>query len=341
MLAKILSIKPPVARIAGLSAATVALCIMLQAFTTAAWAQPDQAAFPSKPVRVVAPFGAGGTVGFLITFIAQKLENKWGQRVLIDPRPGAAGNLGADIVARAEPDGHTLLFTTQALAVNVSQNPGVAVRPLQALEPIAYIASGEMALLVPTSLPVTTVAEFVAYAKARPGQLNYASLGTGSMSQLAAQLFNRVAGIETTEIPYTGPGPATMDLLAGRLSYWMTNIPNIQPGGQTRALAIAGPKRAAQLPDVPTFAEAGYDAFKAAAWFALYAPAGTPAARIEQINRDVNEALAMPDVQERLYAGALTAVGGTPRDLRLHLEDEIARWARVIGENPVKDGAAK
>ena len=189
-----------------------------------------------------------------------------------------------------------------------------------------------MVLLVAASLPAKTVADFVAYAKARPGQLNFASIGTGSMSQLSGHLFNSVAGIQTTEIPYTGAGPATMDLIAGRISYWMTNIPNIQPGSATRAIAIAGPKRAPQLPDVPTFAESGYSDFQAAAWFAIYAPAGTPKERIDQINRDINEVLALPDVQARLSAGALSAPGGTPQDLRRHLESEITRWAKVIAE---------
>ena len=222
--------------------------------------------------------------------------------------------------------------------MNVSQNPAVAIRPLQALEPIVYIASGDMALLVSDSLPVKTLAEFVAYAKARPGKLNFASLGTGSMSQLAAHLFNSIAGIDVTEIPYTGAGPATMDLMAGRITYWMTTIPNVQPGGRTRAIAISGPQRAPQLPDVPTFAKSGYGEFKASAWFALYAPAGTPKSQIDQINRDVNEVLAMPDVRERFVGSSMSAHGGTPEDLRRHVQEEIDRWAKVIKDTQAPKG---
>jgi tripartite-type tricarboxylate transporter receptor subunit TctC len=323
-------------RVAGLGTMILALSLTWPAVGSA-----QAQAFPTKPVRIIAPFGAGGAVGFLITFIAQKLEAKWGERVLIDPRPGAAGNLGADAVARSEPDGYTLLFTTQAIAVNVSLNPGVAVRPLQALAPIAYVAAGDMVLLVPDSLPVKSLAEFVAYAKARPGELNFASLGTGSMSQLAAELFNGIAGIEMAEIPYNGPGPATMDLMAGRTTYWMTNIPNIQPGGKTRALAVSGSRRASQLPDVPTFAEQGYGEFEASAWFALYAPAGTPKARIDLINRDVNDVLAMPDVKERFVTASMSAPGGTPEDLARHVQSEIDRWAKVIGAQSRKPEAGK
>jgi tripartite-type tricarboxylate transporter receptor subunit TctC len=152
-----------------------------------------------------------------------------------------------------------------------------------------------------------------------------------------------VAGIKTTEIPYNGPGPATLDLVAGRVNFWMTNIPNVQAGNQTRALAVAGPNRAPQLPDVPTFAEQGYGEFEASAWFALYAPAGTPKAIVAQINHDVNEVLAMPDVQQRFYEFSLVAPGGTPDDLRLHVQQEIDRWAKVIKDSQAAstDGKAE
>jgi tripartite-type tricarboxylate transporter receptor subunit TctC len=292
--------------------------------------------FPDRAVLIIVPFGAGGTLTYLANVIGQKLAEKWGTRVAIEPRLGAGGNIGAQVVSKALPDGYTLLFATQTLAVNVSLMPDVAVDPSKDLTPIIHAAAGENVLLVANTLPVHSVAELVDYAKAHPGQLNYASLGTGSTSLLATLLFNQLAGIEAANIPYNGVSQATTDIIAGRVSYWITTLggalPNIQ-SGQVRALAVSGDHRARNLPDIPTFAEAGYAQFKASAWFAFFAPAGTPADIVSQMNRDLNAVLAMPDVRERFATVSIDAVGGSPEDMKGYLKDEIGRWALIIKGN--------
>jgi tripartite-type tricarboxylate transporter receptor subunit TctC len=284
--------------------------------------------YPTKPVRLIIPFGAGGTVSFVTNLLGQGLGEKWGQQVVIDPRPGGSGNIGADMVARSTPDGYTLLLTTQAISINVSILP-TPVNPLLGLEPVGLVVTGELGLVVPQSLPVKTLQEFVAYAKANPGKLNYVSLGTGSQSLVAARLFNSIAGIDAEAIPYTGPAPATTDLISGRVSYWFTTVSNIQ-GGAMRALAVTGARRAPKFPDLPTFAEAGYGTFKAAVWYALFAPPGTPNSLVSQINADINEVLGSADVKQRFAGVSMDAGSGSPEQFRKFLQDEIDRWAKVV-----------
>jgi len=299
------------------------------AATTSKAAEP----YPTRPVRIVVPFGAGGSLSALSLALGRQLGAKWGHQPVIDPRPGAGGNIGAEAVARSAPDGYTLMFTTQSLAANVTLAPSTNFDAVRSFEPIVLVGVGQNILVVPSSSPFKSAADMVAYAKASPGHLNAASVGIGSTSFLATELFKSVAGIDAVIVPYNGAGPASTDVIAGRIGFWLTTLgsvlPNIQ-SSQMRGLAISGNKRAATLPDVPTFTELGYPQFKANAWFALFAPAGTPKHIVAQVNADVNQALQIAEVQERFRALSIEPGGGTPQALRDMLQEEIDTWANLF-----------
>lgn len=289
--------------------------------------------YPTHPVRIVVPFGAGGSLSALSLAMGRQLGEKWSQQPVIDPRPGAGGNIGAEAVARSRADGYTLMFTTQSLAANATLAPTTSFDPIRSFDPIVLVGSGQNILVVPSKSPFKSAKDLVAYAKAHPGELNAASVGIGSTSYLATELFKSVAGIDAVLVPYNGAGPASTDVIAGRISFWVTTLGSVLPNimnGQMRGLAISGDHRAAALPDVPTFAEVGYPRFKANAWFALFAPAGTPKDIVAQLNADVNQALRAHDVQERFKALSVEPVGGSPGELRTLLHEEIEIWARLF-----------
>jgi len=289
--------------------------------------------YPTRPVRIVVPFGAGGSLSVLALAMGQQLGMKWSQQPVIDPRPGAGGNIGAEAVARTAPDGYTLMFTTQSLAANATLSPSPNFDPVKSFEPVVLVGTGQNVLVVSSNSPFKSLQDLVAYGKAHPGELTAASVGVGSTSYLATELFKSVAGIDALLVPYNGAAPASTDVMAGRISFWVTTLGSVLGNignGQMRGLAISGDRRAAALPDVPTFAELGYPKFKANAWFALFAPAGTPKHIVTQINADVNEALAVPQVRERFQALSVDPVGGTPAGLRDLLRDEIDTWAALF-----------
>jgi tripartite-type tricarboxylate transporter receptor subunit TctC len=300
-----------------------------------AMAGPAAAAehYPVRPVRIIVPFGAGGSLSVLSLAMGRQLGEKWGQQPVVDPRPGAGGNIGAEAVARSSADGYTLMFTTQSLAANATLAPTTSFDPVKSFEPVAIVGSGQNILVVPSSSPFKTLKELIDYAKAHPGELNAASVGIGSTSYLATELFKSVAGVDALLVPYNGAAPASTDVIAGRIGFWVTTLGSVLPNisnGQMRGLAISGDRRAAALPDVPTFAELGYQKFRANAWFALFAPAGTPKEIVVQLNADVNQALADAGVQDRFKALSIDPVGGTPEDLRTLLSEEIETWARLF-----------
>jgi len=293
--------------------------------------------YPTKPVRLIVPFGAGGTLWHVATLLGQKLGEKWGQQVVVEPRPGGSGNIGAELVSRSAPDGYSLMVTPQAIAINVAFLT-TPVNPLTALDPIAMIAMGESFLVVPQSLPVKNVQEFVAHAKANPTKLNYVSLGTGTMSMVSAQLFNSIAGIQAEAIPYTGVPTATADLMTGRISYWITTLSNIPEGSTLRLLAVTGSHRAAQAPDVPTFTEAGYPTFKATVWYGLFGPPGMPKDLLARINADVAEVLKSADFTKFFTTVMMDPGQGNLEEVRQFVKDEVERWTAVAKAN---GGAAK
>jgi tripartite-type tricarboxylate transporter receptor subunit TctC len=252
--------------------------------------------------------------------------------VFIENRAGAGGTVGSSVAAQAAPDGYTIVFGGQFMAANVTIAPSANFDPVKSFAPVILVAAGQDALMVPADSPFHSVKAVIDYAKAHPGELTYASLGIGSSGQLASTLFSEVTGITLQHVPYNSFSQAVTDVSAGRISVWLTtlggSIGHIQ-AGKLRALAVSGPTRAAQLPDVPTFDELGVAYGNDTSWYALFAPAGTPRDVVAKINADTNKILADTDMKERASKLGFRLVGGSPEQLGAHLKNEIDKWAKV------------
>jgi tripartite-type tricarboxylate transporter receptor subunit TctC len=302
---------------------------------SAAWPQT----YPDHPVRIVIAFPAGGTIDTLGRILAQKLTDAWGQNVLIENRPGGGGNIGAAAAAKSAPDGYTLHFGAQSLAVNVTLQPSKDFDPVADFDPVILVGTAQDVLLVPLSSPFHSVKELIDTAREHPGELNYGSLGTGTSAHLATVLFSDLAGIKLQHVPYTSVSQATTDIISGRLAVFLPtlggHIGNVT-GGRLRALAVSGTKRAAALPEVATFSELGVKFVDETSWYALFAPKGTPAAVIAKVNAEVERILALPDVQERGVTLGYRYVGGPPEKLAAFLRNEIAKWAALAKSASLK-----
>jgi tripartite-type tricarboxylate transporter receptor subunit TctC len=321
-------------KLPGLAVAVVTVFAVLQGWRPDASAQT----YPDRPVRLLIAFPAGGTIDTLGRILAQKLTEAWGQNVVIENRPGAGGNIGAAAAAQAVPDGYTLHFGAQSLAVNVTIARYQNLDPIKDFEPIILAATATDVLVVPTTSQFHTLRALIDYAKSHPGELNYSSLGVGTSSHLSTVQFADITGLKLQHVPYTGFSQATTDLVAGRLSLWMPtlggSLGNIQ-AGKMRALAISGPARAQAVPDIPTFKEQGIE-FGESSWYALFAPKGTPKEIIAKVNADVERILAMPDVKEKSVTLGYRYVGGSPEKLDAFLKGEIAKWAEVAKSASLK-----
>ena len=299
-----------------------------------------QAVYPSKPVRLVVPFPAGGTTDILARAAAQKLSEAWGQQVIVDNRPGAAGNIGSELVAKSAPDGYTLLMGTVGThAINSSLYAKMPYDHVKDFAPVILVAGVPNVLVVTPDLPVKTVAELIAYGKANPGKLNFASSGSGTSIHLSGELFKVLTGVQMTHVPYKGSAPALTDLMGGHVQLMFDNLPSslaLIKGGKLRAIAVTSLNRAPALPDVPTVAESGVPGFEASSWFGILAPAGTPHDVVTKINGDVTKWLASPEAKEKLLAQGANAAGGTPEDFAKHIQAETAKWARVVKESGAK-----
>jgi len=288
--------------------------------------------YPDRPVRMIVAFSAGGTLDTLARIVAQKLTEAWGRSVTVENRPGAGGNIGAVAAAQAAPDGYTLHFGAQSLAVNVTIAPMRGFDPVRDFAPVVLVANVQDVLLVPPDSAIGSVAELIAYAQARPGELNYASLGTGSSGHLATVLFSDMTGLKLQHVPYTSVSQAASDVMAGRIFMWFAtlggHIGNIQ-AGKMRALAVSGRARFPPLPDVPTLKETGVPFVEETSWFGIYAPRGTPKDVVAQVNREVNRILAQPDMQEKGATLGFRLIGGPPEKLATMLQSEIGKWAEV------------
>jgi tripartite-type tricarboxylate transporter receptor subunit TctC len=297
----------------------------------AASASASAQTYPTRPVRMVVAFSAGGTIDALGRILAQKLSGLWGQAVLVDNRGGAAGNLGAIAAAQALPDGYTIHLGAQSLATNVTMAPLPNFDPRRDLEPVMAVATAQDVLMVPPDSAARSLPEWIAYAKARPGALDYASLGTGSSGHLATVSFAQATGLRLEHVPYTGVSQAVTDIVAGRISVWLAtlggHLGNIQ-AGRLRALAVSGPMRAPSLPDVPTFAEQGI-AVEESTWFGIFVPKDTPKPIIAKLNHDLEQVLAEPTLQERAAQLGFRLIGGPPDKLAGLLANDIAKWAQV------------
>jgi tripartite-type tricarboxylate transporter receptor subunit TctC len=288
--------------------------------------------YPERSVRMIIAFPAGGTIDTLGRIVAQKLTEAWGQNVVVENRAGASGNLGAQAAAQAAPDGYTLHLGAQTLAVNVTLAPTKGFDPTKDLDPIMLVATAQDVLMVPPDSAFRTVRELIDYAKANPGKLNYASLGTGTSGHLATTLFSDLAGVKLQHVPYSQYSQAVTDFMSGRTALWITTlggaIGNIQ-SGKVRALAVSGLARAKQLPDVPTFKEIGVGFSDESSWYALFAPKGTSKDIIAKVNADMTRVIALPDVKEREASMGYRFIGGSPDKLAAFLKGEIAKWADV------------
>jgi len=291
--------------------------------------------YPQRPIRLIVPFAAGGGLEITARSIGQKLTEKRGQSIVIDNRPGAATIVGSEIAAKASPDGYTLLMITTTFAINPSLYGKLPYDPVREFAPVTQINSVPNILVVNPSIPAHTVRELIALAKAKPGQLNYASAGSGTSPHLAAELFKTMAGIEMTHIPYKGIPPAVTDVIAGRVTMLMTTTISSAPhvkSGRLRALAITSPKRLAAMPDVPAIAET-VPGYEADAFQGMVAPAGVPKEIVRQLADDIAAIVRLPEIRERIVADGAEPIGSTPEAFGAFLKKEMLKWGKVVKES--------
>jgi tripartite-type tricarboxylate transporter receptor subunit TctC len=320
----------PLARLAA------ALCAVLAALLAA----PAVADYPDRPVKLVVPFPAGGGADALARTIMPRVAQELGTSIVIDNRPGAGGNVGAEFVAHAAPDGYTLLYGTNGThAINRALYAKQGFDPVRDFAPVSRMTQIAALLVVHPAVPARNVAELVDYAKASPGKVFFASAGNGTTSHLAGELFKTAAGVDIVHVPYRGGGLAAADLAGGQVQMMIDVMPNVLPlaaGGKLRALGVSTAARVPAAPDIPTIAESGLPGFEVSAWDGIFAPAGTSAAVVERLNAAIRAALADPKVREVLIARGAQPVTGTPDELARHVAAESEKWARVVRQSGAK-----
>jgi tripartite-type tricarboxylate transporter receptor subunit TctC len=302
------------------------------AFTFAGLSHGHAEPYPVKPIRIVIGFSPGGPTGTAARLVGQKLTEHWGQQVIVEARPGAGGNIAAEYVARAAPDGYTLLLPAFAHAVNPSLFSQLPFDTLKDFAPVALFSSAPNVLVVHPLIHARSVSELIALAKAAPGQLTYGSAGNGTASHLAGELLNMTAGTDITHVPYKGSAPASAELLGGHISAAFPGVAIALPhsrAGRMRALAITSLRRSKQMPEVPTMSEAGLKGYEVVSWYGLLAPAGTPGEVVQRLNAEVNRATQEPDAIERLASFGAEAVQATSAEFGEFIRNEIAKWAKV------------
>ena len=297
------------------------------------------AAYPDHPIRFVVPVAAGGGNDIVARLLAQKLTDAWGQSVVVDNRPGAATAIGAEIVARAIPDGYTIMLTSVSFAINAGMRKQLPFDPVRDFATITQVARVPQIMVVNPAVPAATLAEFIALAKAKPGQLNYASAGTGSSTHLAMELFMDMTGTKLNHVPYKGTAPGLTDVIAGHVQITFDAIPPTLPhvkSNRVRALAIGGTQRFPTLPDVPTLAEAGLPNYTFQSWFGIFAPARTPEAVVRTLNRELVRIIALPETRKAFVELGIEPVGTSPEEFGKYLRAEIARWSDVMRAHNIR-----
>jgi tripartite-type tricarboxylate transporter receptor subunit TctC len=310
--------------------AMVAVVVLGVFAGAAAEAQP----YPNKPIRIVAPFGAGGLVDVLARAVGEKLRASLGQPVVVDNRPGSGGNIGADIVAKAEPDGYTLLMSSAGiLSINEALYPKMPFNPRTAFTPITLVAEMNMLAVVNAASPIKTAGDLIAAARKEPGRLNFGSPGNGTTGHLGMELFQHAAKVKLTHVPYKSAAEAVLALMGNQIQGVFDNPPTVLPhirAGRLRALAYAAPKRLPLLPEVPTFDESGLKGFEASSWFGMVAPAKTPRPVVRLLAKEIARALNEPDVQKRFADLGAVLVGNTPEQFGAFIEAETRKWHAVV-----------
>lgn len=318
---------------------SVIAAIVAAACAGAGGAQAQAQNYPTRPLRIIVPFPPGGSVDEAVRVVGTRLAEVMGQNVIIDNRPGASGNLGTDLAARAAADGHTVLATTLPLVVNPSLFRTLNHDVLRDFAPVSLLAAAPFVMVVHPSLPASALKDFIEYARARPGELNYASAGSGTNLHVAAELFKSVAGVRIVHVPYKGGGPALAAMLGGEthLSFIgvLPAIPNVR-SGRLRALGVTGSKRSPGLPEVPTIAEGGLPGYEFSSWYGVLAPRGVPGNRVIALNGHLRNALRSGDMEERFARAGAEVVASTPEEFGRHLRAELAKWAKVVKEAGLK-----
>ncbi|KWR76364.1 Bug family tripartite tricarboxylate transporter substrate binding protein [Cupriavidus sp. IDO] len=321
-------------RVSSLAAAALAVATAFAA--PLAQAQ----AYPSKPIRMVVGFPSGGAPDTLARLVSEKISPSWGQPVVVDNKPGAGGNIGAEAVAHAPADGYTLaLGTVGTHSINGSLYSKMPYDMVKDFAPVILIASTPNVLVVNPEVPAKNVAELIALAKAKPGTLTFGTPGIGTSPHVAGEMFNSMAGVRITHVPYKGRAMAIPDLLGGHITMMFDNLPSALPvvrEGKLRALGITSAKRSASAPDIPTLAEQGLPGFEADSWFAIFAPANTPREVVARLNAEFNRIYQLPDVQAKLKTLGLDPILGSPEKLATYQRAEITKWARVVKESGAK-----
>ena len=288
--------------------------------------------YPSRTIRWIVPYPPGGTTDILARIMAQRLSERIGQQVLVDNRPGAGNNIGTEIAIKSTPDGYTVFLVNPANAINATLYKNLSFNFLRDMAPVAGLVRVPNVMEITMSLPVRSIPEFIAYVKANPGKVILASSGSGTSVHLSGELFKSMTGLDMTHVPYKGAGPAFPDLIGGQVHVMFDNMPSsieFIRGGKLRALGVTTAKRSAQLPDVPTVAET-VPGYEASAWFGMGAPAGTPAAAVAKLNREINEILAEPKIKARLAELGGDSIAGTPANFWKIHTDETEKWAKVV-----------
>jgi tripartite-type tricarboxylate transporter receptor subunit TctC len=297
------------------------------------WSAPVHAQYPAKPVRFILPFPPGGGTDTLGRAIGNRLSEGLGQQIVIDNRPGAGANIGADLAAKSPPDGYTLFMVTGTHTINATLYRNLPYNLVKDFSPVSELGTTAMVVVVHPSIPVTSIKELIALAKAQPGELSHSSSGTGSITQLAGELFKNQTGITMLHIPYKGGGPSVIALVSGEASVGFATTPSCIyqiKSGRLRGLGVTTPKRSPFLPDLPTVAEAGVPGYAAEAWYGMLVPAGTPKEIIARLHEDSVKALQFADVKSRFDATGLVPIGGTPEELGDYIHSEIEKWGKVV-----------
>ena len=302
---------------------------------TSAFAQ----AWPTKPIRLVVPFPAGGGTDIIAREVTNKLAGP-GYTFIVDNKPGSGGNLGVDAVAKSPADGYTLVLgQTSNLAINTSLYPKLPYDPVKDLTPVSLVASAPLVIVVAADSPYKTLADIVAAAKAKPGSLNYATSGNGTVAHLATESFQKAADVKLTHVPYKGAAQGATDLIGGQVQLYVSSIPTLIghiKNGKMRAIAVTSAKRTEDLPQVPTIAESGYKGFEAVTWFGIAGPANLPKEVVAKLNADINKALQAADLRKKLRDQGADVAGSTPEQFSKLIREDITRWGKIVKESGAK-----